>query len=95
MVKIKSLLNIEEIVLKERLMNNIQKSSDLTGEIYQGAIVLPRCSICNQVPVEGLRDVIKVGKAWICKKCEQEIVNLEVGSPKYGLILDKIKRVWR
>ncbi len=60
-----------------------------------GAIILPICSICNQVPAEGIGGVIRVGKAWICSQCEQEIVNLEVGSPKYGLILDKIRKVWR
>jgi superfamily II helicase len=59
------------------------------------AVVLPRCCVCNQVPAEGIKAVIRVGNAWICNQCEQEIVQLEVGSPDYGVILDKIRRVWK
>lgn len=61
----------------------------------QSAIVLPVCYICGQVPDQGIRSVIKVGKALICLACEREIVNLEVGSSQYGLIMNKIKKAWR
>lgn len=57
--------------------------------------ILPVCSICNQVPDLGIKGVIRMGKAWICLACEQEIIHLEVGSPGYGLMIEKIRRVWK
>ncbi|CFY01121.1 Sigma-G inhibitor, Gin [Syntrophomonas zehnderi OL-4] len=65
------------------------------GDNRQSALILPLCNICGQVPSEGIRGVIKVGKAWICRECEQEIATLEVGSSQYGLIMNKIKKVWK
>lgn len=76
-------------------MDNIAGESSPLGKNVNQAVILPRCSICSQVPAEGIKGVMKVGRGWICGKCEQEIVSLQVGSPRYGLILDKIKRVWR
>ena len=66
-------------------------------EINDGykAMVLPVCSICNNVPLQGIRGVIRVGRAWICMACEQEITDLEVGSPKYGVMIEKLRRVWK
>lgn len=57
--------------------------------------VLPVCSICNQVPEMGIRGIIKIGRAFICQLCEQEILCLEVGSPDYGIMIEKIRRVWK
>lgn len=59
------------------------------------AMILPVCSICSQIPIEGIRGVIRVGRAWICRFCEQEIMDLEVGSPKYGVMIERIRRVWK
>jgi len=57
--------------------------------------VLPVCSICNQVPVLGIKGIIKIGRFFICPACEQEILCLEVGSPGYGTMIEKIRRVWK
>ena len=57
------------------------------------AILLPRCTICNQVPKEGIRGGIKLKKAFICTQCEQEIANVDVGSANYQILLEKIKRI--
>lgn len=57
--------------------------------------VLPVCSICNHVPELGIRGIIRIGRAFICQACEQEILCLEVGSPRYGTMIEKIRRVWK
>jgi len=57
--------------------------------------VLPVCSFCNQVPAQGIKGGIKVGKAWLCQACELKIMLAEVGSSDYEIMLEKIKRVWR
>lgn len=64
------------------------------NEPYKGN-VLPVCSICNQVPELGIRGIIRIGRAFICRSCEQEILCLEVGSPDYGMMIEKIRRVWK
>ena len=65
-----------------------------TSDSHQ-AMILPVCSICNNVPLQGIKGVIRVGRAWICRSCEQEIMHLEVGSPAYGEMVEKIRRVWK
>lgn len=55
--------------------------------------LLPRCYFCGEVPPGGIRGGIKVKKAFICIKCEKEIVSLQVGAPGYHELLEKIKRV--
>lgn len=77
-------------------MSNLKNGSEGV-EISNGnkALILPVCSICNQVPAKGIKGVIRVGKAWLCQTCELEITLLEVGSTEYGVMLEKIKRVWK
>jgi len=77
-------------------MNYIQGGSkgEDVSDSHQ-VVILPVCSICNSVPRQGIKGVIRVGKAWICMSCEQEILRLEVGSPDYGVMLEKIRRVWK
>lgn len=72
---------------------NDTDANDVTGA--NKAILLPVCSFCGQVPERGIKDIIKVGKAWLCLTCEGEITSLEVGSPDYGIMLEKIKRAWK
>jgi hypothetical protein len=55
--------------------------------------LLPRCTICSQVPRGGIRGGIKLKKAFICTQCEQEIANVDVGSANYQVLLEKIKRI--
>lgn len=59
------------------------------------AMLLPICSICNRVPVQGIKGVMRVGKAWLCQTCESEILQMEVGSADYKNMLEKIRSVWR
>lgn len=77
-------------------MNNILGGSrgEDVSDSHQ-AVILPVCSMCNRVPRQGIKGVIRVGKAWICLACEQEILRLEVGSPDYGVMLKKIRKVWK
>ncbi|HEX3011770.1 MAG TPA: sigma factor G inhibitor Gin [Syntrophomonadaceae bacterium] len=56
-------------------------------------VLLPRCHFCGEVPPGGIRGGIKVKKAFICIKCEEEIVSLQVGAPGYSELLEKLKRV--
>ena len=56
-------------------------------------VLLPRCYFCGEVPPGGIRGGIKVKKAFICIKCEKEIVSLQVGTPGYDELLEKIKQV--
>ncbi len=77
-------------------MDYIQRGSQGMGmdDGHKG-LLLPVCSLCNQVPNQGVRGVIRVGRAWICRNCEQEIMELEVGSPKYGVMMEKMRSVWK
>lgn len=75
-------------------MDCIQHKSTVIGKDdgHMG-LLLPVCSICNQVPKQGIRGVIRVGRAWICRDCEQKIMLLEVGSPDYGIMVEKMRSV--
>ncbi|SHG41611.1 Inhibitor of sigma-G Gin [Thermosyntropha lipolytica DSM 11003] len=55
--------------------------------------VLPCCCICGKIPAEGIRGVIKLKKAFICKKCEEEIVHLDIDSAQYEVVKEKIKKI--
>ncbi|HWQ74522.1 MAG TPA: sigma factor G inhibitor Gin [Syntrophomonas sp.] len=68
-------------------------ANDVTGA--NKAILLPVCSFCGQVPERGIKDIIKVGKAWLCSTCEGGIARLEVGSSDYGIMIEKMKRAWK
>lgn len=71
---------------------------ELQKSLSQGvtkAVVLPVCSLCDNVPTNGIRDGIKLKKLFICSTCEYEIVNMEVGSEGYEKLLEKIKRTFR
>lgn len=75
-------------------MNYTQNSTDSEVSRHKENI-LPVCSICNQVPSLGIKGVIKVGRAWICWECEQDIMLLEIGSPGYGVMIEKIRSIWK
>jgi hypothetical protein len=64
------------------------------GEVRRG-ILLPICHICNQVPEKGIRGGIRVKKAFICTKCEQEMVFTKVGTHAYMKLLEKIKQIFK
>lgn len=58
-----------------------------------GCVVLPRCSVCEQVPPGGLRDGIRLKKAFICSRCEKLIVHSDVASFNYKILIEKLKRI--
>jgi predicted SprT family Zn-dependent metalloprotease len=62
---------------------------------YTAAIILPRCHLCGEVPEKGIRGVIKIGKVFICEKCEKQIVSIPVGSTKYSHLLKGLKKIWQ
>jgi hypothetical protein len=77
-------------------MNQTEKNLQAIQPGYSGrATVLPVCSFCSQVPAQGIRGGIKVGKAWLCQACEGKIIQTEVGSSDYEIMMEKIKNVWR
>ncbi len=56
--------------------------------------VLPRCSICDQVPEGGIRDGIRLYKAFICTRCERQIAYCDIESVQYQHLVDRIKRIF-
>ncbi|HRX22454.1 MAG TPA: sigma factor G inhibitor Gin [Syntrophomonadaceae bacterium] len=77
-------------------MNRTKKSPPATGKCQRiGAVLLPVCSFCGEVPARGIKGVVRVGKAWLCQTCEGKIIRLEVGSNDYETMLAKMKRVWQ
>mgnify|MGYP000894033453 CR=1 FL=1 len=57
-------------------------------------ILLPRCYFCGQVPDEGIRGGVIIKKAFICRQCETQIVDLQIGSPVYEIVIKKIKKLF-
>lgn len=58
----------------------------------QSCLVLPRCSVCDQVPSGGIRDGIRLRKAFICSACERLIVQSDVASGQYRMLINKLKK---
>jgi hypothetical protein len=57
-------------------------------------VLLPRCSLCGEVPEKGIRGGIKIRKSFICEKCESHIVALQTGCSEYQVVLEKLKKIW-
>ncbi len=56
-------------------------------------VLLPRCTLCEQVPAGGLRDGIRIKRAFICTQCEQSLTHSDIGSIYYHIMLEKIKMI--
>ncbi|ADI00851.1 MAG TPA: hypothetical protein GXX39_06115 [Syntrophothermus lipocalidus] len=56
--------------------------------------VLPRCKLCDEVPEEGLRGGYLINGIFICRGCEAVIMRLQVGTPDYEEMLNRIKKLW-
>jgi len=56
-------------------------------------VLLPRCYLCGEVPSQGIHGGVKIRKAFICCECEQDIVNMEVGSIYYQTVINKLKEI--
>ncbi len=69
-----------------------KENSPLLNYVDRGK-VLPVCSICSKVPSGGIRDGIRLNKAFICTSCEQQIAHSDIDSDSYQLLVDKIRRI--
>lgn len=70
-------------------------SKAVLAETKEKAVLLPRCAICEEVPFEGIKGGYLINKYFVCTKCEQKIINTEVGSTAYHEILELVKRIIR
>lgn len=68
------------------------QKDNLQKEPLKG-ILLPRCSICDKVPEEGIRGGFKIKKSFICKECELAIINMDITASNYGKLIEKIKNI--
>lgn len=54
-------------------------------------ILLPCCSICNEVPDGGIAGGFRIKKGFICKNCERLIISLDISSPAYHDVMQKLR----
>ncbi len=57
--------------------------------------LLPRCALCEEVPLRGIMGGYLIKGLFLCETCEKEILNLKVGSSQYEFYLQKIKKLLR
>ena len=74
-------------------MNIRVESIPITEQEVHKGILLPRCQICNQVPAQGIKGGIKIKRAFLCNKCEQELIHIKVGSADYQIMVEKVKQL--
>ena len=55
--------------------------------------LLPCCSVCGQVPAQGIHGGLKLKNFFICRECEWAILTAEVGSPDYETLMDKLRKM--
>ncbi len=60
---------------------------------YSGCVV-PRCSVCQQIPAAGICGGIKLGKAFLCQECETVLMQTPVGSNEYHRIMEGLRLVY-
>lgn len=68
-------------------------SVPLAGREAAKGVLLPRCILCERVPPEGIRGMVKIRKVFICTSCEQQLLHSDVGSTYYRELLNKIKQI--
>lgn len=56
--------------------------------------VVPRCSICKQIPVGGIRGGFKLRRAFLCLNCESIIMATPVGSDDYHRIMAGLRSIY-
>lgn len=83
--------------MKNKRVSDMETIKCCLGKSKQQAEgqLLPRCSICNNVPEHGIADGLKLRHAFICKACEERIVLVDVGSMDYEFLMEKIKKLWK
>lgn len=72
----------------------MEKTAASVQETPDKGVLLPRCIVCQQVPARGIAGGFKIRKAFICHHCEQEILNLDTGSPAYQQIINRLKQMF-
>lgn len=60
---------------------------------YRGCVV-PRCSVCQRIPVAGIRGGLKLGRAFLCQECEAVLMETQVGSLEYHRIMEGLRSVY-
>ncbi|MDD2619541.1 MAG: sigma factor G inhibitor Gin [Syntrophomonadaceae bacterium] len=71
------------------LNNTCRQTERISGKL------LPCCSICGEVPQDGICGVIKLGRKFICGGCEQKILVTDTGSKAYEDLIRLIKKIWK
>ena len=57
--------------------------------------LLPRCVLCEEVPVNGIAGGYLINGMFHCETCESTIIELEVVSSQYKHYVERIKRLLR
>lgn len=56
--------------------------------------VVPRCSVCYQIPRAGIRGGLKLRKAFLCQECESILMETPVGGSDYLRIMAGLRSVY-
>ncbi|MEA4900232.1 hypothetical protein [Desulfitobacterium sp.] len=54
--------------------------------------ILPRCQCCQEVPVQGLYDGIRIQGGFFCSSCCQNIITSSSSSVLYQHFLEGVKK---
>ncbi len=55
--------------------------------------IYPKCSICQEVPLNGLFDGIRLNGKLICTACEKQILRSQMGTPNYDQNMSNIRKI--
>jgi len=72
----------------------MQAKTVMVGGVAERGRLLPRCKLCEEVPVEGLRGGYLINGMFICKSCETVIMRLQIGAPDYEEMMKRIRKLW-
>lgn len=66
-----------------------EKEEPIRGQL------LPRCGICGEVPLRGIRGGYMISRVFVCYGCEETIINLVMGSENYQSYLEKLHGLFK
>jgi len=86
-------------ILSCRTIQTLVHTIRVTGEFGVVAMtgkdnIIPKCFICGEVPMGGIRDGLYIGRKFICSSCENKIVSTNTSDAEYSFFSDKLKEVW-
>ncbi|NLM21268.1 MAG: hypothetical protein GX207_05915 [Peptococcaceae bacterium] len=55
--------------------------------------VYPKCEICGMTPYFGLYDGFRLGKKFICSRCERQILKTKAHDSQYQVFIQNIRRI--